>query len=189
MDKDSSITSIETHGTSHVIELLHTPATEVAAAIREAYAGRVAGVPGGGGPGQSGSQQSGQRDAAVAMAAAMAAARAQSKGEQGGERKSPDKKPGGASAQAPEPQLTIAVHEPSNSLIITAPEQLFKEVEALAKLIDSRNERAVDVLQLSNAAQVEFLQQFLSGRTGAGSRARSSTPSRPPTASQNKPTR
>ncbi len=179
VDKDSSITSIETYGTSHVINLVHTRASEVAAAIREAYAGRVSGVPGGGGqnqPGspQPGSPQPGQREAAVA-------AKAQWKGEQGGEKRAPEKRPGGSSARSLEPKLTIAVHEPSNSLIVTAPEQLFKEVEALAKMIDSRNEQAVDVLQISNAAQVEFLQQFLS--SGSGSGKRKTIPTRPATPS------
>ncbi len=41
IDKDNSITLIETYGTSHVIELANTKASEVAAALREAFAGRV----------------------------------------------------------------------------------------------------------------------------------------------------
>ena len=45
VDKDNSITSVETYGTSHVIELMHTKASEVAAAIRDAYAGRIAASP------------------------------------------------------------------------------------------------------------------------------------------------
>ncbi|MEO2017895.1 MAG: secretin N-terminal domain-containing protein, partial [Fuerstiella sp.] len=43
VDKDSSITSIQTYGTSHVIELMYSRASEVAKAIREAYEGRVSG--------------------------------------------------------------------------------------------------------------------------------------------------
>jgi type II secretory pathway component GspD/PulD (secretin) len=172
VDKDSSITSIETYGTSHVIELEHTPASEVAAAIREAYVGRVAGVPGGGGPNPSGPQQPGQRDGS--------APRPPSNGQQNDEKRSPVKKPGAASGRPEEPQFTIAVHEPSNSLIVTAPDQLFKEVEALAKMIDARNEQSVDVLEISNPAQVEFLQQFLSGKKGAGSTMPKRTSPSPP---------
>jgi hypothetical protein len=110
------------------------------------------------------------------------AAKTQWKSEQGGEKRAPERKPGGSSPRSLEPQLTIAVHEPSNSLIVTAPEQLFKEIEALAKMIDSRNEQAVDVLQLSNPSQVEFLQQFLSGRNRSGSGGRGITPSGAPPA-------
>ncbi|MEM1070757.1 MAG: secretin N-terminal domain-containing protein, partial [Planctomycetota bacterium] len=42
IDKDNSITTVETYGSAHVIELVNTRATEVAEAIREAFAGRVA---------------------------------------------------------------------------------------------------------------------------------------------------
>jgi hypothetical protein len=178
VDKDSSITTIETRGTSHVIELKHTRASEVAATIREAYVGRVSGVPGGVGPNQPGSQQPGQPGQRGG-----APARPSSNGQQGDEKKTPEKKPGGPSGRQEEPQFTIAVHEPSNSLIVTAPEHLFKEVEALVKVIDSRNEQSVDVLEISNPAQIEFLQQFLSGKTGAGSTTSRKTPARPPATS------
>lgn len=42
IDKDNSITLVETYGTSHVIELVNTKASEVASALRDAFAGRVA---------------------------------------------------------------------------------------------------------------------------------------------------
>ena len=72
--------------------------------------------------------------------------------------------------------MTIAVHEPSNSLIVTAPEQLFQEVEALAKLVDSRSAQAVEIVTFSNAAGMEaVLQQIFSDRrtttTGGGATA------------------
>ena len=41
IDKESSITSVETYGSSHLIELRNTKASEVAEVIREAYAGRI----------------------------------------------------------------------------------------------------------------------------------------------------
>jgi type II secretory pathway component GspD/PulD (secretin) len=163
VDKDSSITEIETYGTSHVINLVNTRASEVAAAIREAYAGRVAGVPGDGGPLQRGSPRSGQRDANQ-----PGRDDSQSRDERDDERRAAQRRPGGSTPQNREPKMTIAVHEPSNSLIVTAPEQLFKEVEELALAIDARNEQSVDVLQLSNPAQVEFLQEFLSNQTRSG---------------------
>jgi type II secretory pathway component GspD/PulD (secretin) len=71
--------------------------------------------------------------------------------------------------------MTVAVHEPSNSLIITAPDQLFREVEQLVKLIDSRNEQAVEVIRLKEAPVEALIRQLLSDEAGAG--GRSSRPS------------
>ncbi len=51
--------------------------------------------------------------------------------------------------------MTVAVHEPSNSLIVTAPQQLFKEVEKLARSIDSRAEQTVEVITPANGAVFE----------------------------------
>ena len=42
IDKDASITEVETRGVSRVIDLQYTKAEEVAAAIRDAYVGRIA---------------------------------------------------------------------------------------------------------------------------------------------------
>jgi hypothetical protein len=63
IDKDISITSIETYGTSHVVELVYSRASEVADVIRSAYEGRVAGSAPGVGQGQPGGAQPGQRPA------------------------------------------------------------------------------------------------------------------------------
>ena len=172
IDKDTSITSVEVYGTSHVIELLNTKASEVATAIREAYAGRVSGVTGGGPgqpgqPGQPGSPQQAQREAFAAMAAM--AAKAGDGNQQRGKKGGGDNRSAGGRAQSLEPKMTIAVHEPSNSLIVTAPDQLFKEVEQLAKLIDSRNEQAVEVFVPVNPAAVRsMLQQGFLGGAGTG---------------------
>ena len=62
------------------------------------------------------------------------------------EKKTAQGKPAAGPAPSLEPKMTIAVHEPSNSLIVTAPEQLFQEVEQLVKLIDSRSEEDVQVI-------------------------------------------
>jgi type II secretory pathway component GspD/PulD (secretin) len=175
IDKDNSITSVETYGTSHVIELLHTKASEVAAVIYDAYAGRVLGGGGGGRPNEPGSSQQGERDAAKPKA---------DEGEQKGDKQAPDKKPANQLAGNLEPKMTIAVHEPSNSLIVTAPDQLFKEVEQLAMRIDARNEQAVEVVTFINAEGIgSVLQQAISG--GAATNTGGTRPSsRPPSPSQ-----
>ena len=170
IDKDNSITEVETHGKSQVIELQNTRASEVAVAIREAFPDRVAAgtqspnAASGGGKGES------EKDAR-----ALAAARQQDSDDR--DKKSSSKK--SAAAAAPprdlEPKMTVTVHEPSNSLIVTAPQQLFQEVEALAKLIDSRGEQAVEVIAPVHAAAVDSMlrQVFMGEPPTAGGTARS----------------
>ena len=81
--------------------------------------------------------------------------------------------------------MTIAVHEPSNSLIVTAPDQLFKEVEQLAQLIDARSKQVFLVIPTTNPATQSMLLKVFSGkvRTGSG-RTESRSPSRPASPSQ-----
>ena len=185
VDKDNSITTVETYGTSHVIELVHTKASEVATVIRGAYAGRVSATTNDGRPKQAGTPQSGQaqRESAAKTTAAKAETRREGD-EQESERKSPEKKPGGQPrtnqpARNLEPTMTIAVHEPSNSLIVTAPAQLFKQVEQLVMLLDVRSEQTVDVITTTNAAGIHSkLRQVLFGETPSSS-VRSGAPSPP----------
>lgn len=177
VDKDNSLTSIETYGSSHVIELANTRASEVAEALREAFAGRVvASTAGSGGqPGQPGAgrggnpQQRGGEEPQRGEPSRGEAAEgkgenekqaARPNGQQGGGGR------GGASVRDLEPKMTIAVHEPSNSLIITAPDPLFAEAEKLAKEIDSRGQQYVEVIAPPNGAVFEaVLQEVLLGET------------------------
>jgi type II secretory pathway component GspD/PulD (secretin) len=174
VDKDSSITSIETYGTSHVIELMYSKASEVAKAIREAYEGRVSGGPKG--TGQPGSPQQ------AAAAAAQAAKAEKQKEKEKGDDKADPRKSGGQAPRNLEPKMTIAVHEPSNSLIVTAPEQLFKEVEQLAMQIDLRSKQSVRVITVPDGMEFESLQRFFSGgasvKTSASSSKKSPSPSK-----------
>lgn len=158
IDKDNSIASVQTYGTSRVIELVNTKAAEVAAVIRDAYAGRVSGASDAQGQGQPG-QQGGQQDPREAQ-----------KGDEKSKKQAP-KKPSATAARSMEPKMTVAVHEPSNSLVITAPEQLFKEVEQLARSIDFRGEQTVEVVTPVNGAVFEtLLQQVMLGETGTPTR-------------------
>ena len=180
IDKDNSIASVQTYGTSRVIELVNTKAAEVAAVIRDAYAGRVAGASASGaqGQGQPG-QQGGQQDPREAQ-----------KVDEKSKKQAP-KKPAAAAPRSMEPKMTVAVHEPSNSLVITAPEQLFKEVEQLARSIDFRGEQTVEVVTPINGAVFEtLLQQVMLGETGTPTRRPSNPTSSSPTqVSRAKPNR
>lgn len=170
IDKDSSITSIETYGTTHVIELLNTRASNVAEAIREAYPGRIAGEDDLSQLGKNGDPK------AAARAAAVAAAIAQGKGQ--GNATQESLKLLGQSSNNQEPKLSVAVHEPSNSLIVTAPQQLFEEVQALVQRLDARGEQAVEVVSAMNSAAFEAVQQVLLGETPSARSSSSRTSSR-----------
>lgn len=152
IDKDNSITSVETYGTSHVIELVNTKASEVAEAVREAFAGRVI---------EEASKQTAQAGSGGERPLP------QSRVQQDERDRRSDNRPGEAKGgsqpvQDLEPKMTVAVHEPSNSLIITAPQQLFKEAEKLVRSIDERAEETVQVFTPVNGEVFEsVLQQFL----------------------------
>lgn len=157
IDKDRSITAIETYGSSHLIELKNSRAEEVATAIREAYASRIAGGNASGRPGAGGGN--GGRPVQAGDGQRRGDDDSGRREEQGEERR------GGGRGQASqpvrdlEPKLTVAVHAASNSLIVTAPEQLFKEVEQLARLLDTRSEQTIEVLAPENSAVLQAVLQ------------------------------
>ncbi len=187
VDKDNSLTSIETYGSSHVIELVNTRASEVAAALREAFASRVsAGATGQ--PGQPGQPQAGRGAPQQPQRGGDERDRGSAERSEKGYDKGPAKGNNqqaagrGSSVRDLEPKMTVAVHEPSNSLIITAPASLYIEAEKLAKELDSRGQQTVEVISPPNGAVFEaVLQQVLLGETGSRSSStsgKSNSPSR-----------
>jgi type II secretory pathway component GspD/PulD (secretin) len=156
IDKDKSITDIETYGTAHVIELTYSRATEVAAVIRDAYVGRIAGAA------TAGAQPGGAPRGKEAQQPAR-------KDEDTGRQEKEQGKNGKTAAPAPkapavpEPRMTIAIHEPSNSLIVTAPEPLFREVEQLARQIDLRSKRSVEIIQVPDGVDLQSLERIFTG--------------------------
>ncbi len=187
VDKDSSITSIETFGTSHIIELEHVSASEVAVAIRDAYFGRVNGTASTGGRQPNGQQPQGGRGNQDNRGGERDGNNRGGENGNNNQQGNRNRQQGGGAAVGMEPKMTIAVHEPSNSLIVTAPEQLFKEVEKLAKLIDSRSRQTVEILKLPRNFSGD-LKQILAGEavappTRPTSRTRSSD-RRQPTSSR-----
>ena len=84
-----------------------------------------------------------------------------------------------------EPKLTVAVHEASNSLIVTAPKQLFEEVQKLVQIIDSRGEKFVEVISPANGEVFgAILQQVLLGEPASVSDRSSSSRSQTSTRSK-----
>jgi type II secretory pathway component GspD/PulD (secretin) len=167
IEKESSLTSVETYGQTHVIELINTRASEVEAAIRQAFAGRVvesaanAGGQGGAPGGSRGRDEDRDRDR---------------DGDRDSDQRRPPPKSASQQARDLEPKMTLAVHQQSNSLIVTAPDQLFQEVEALAKQIDLRGEQTIEVYTPSNSEVLEaVLEEVLAGRSTGRSSSRYSS--------------
>jgi type II secretory pathway component GspD/PulD (secretin) len=190
VDKDSSITSIETYGTSHVIELVHMKASEVAAVIRDAYANRISVAGGARQATSSRSQGQGKRESSATKTPSTTTSTNESQTEE--PKKSPAKSSASQQVRNLEPKMTIAVHEASNSLIVIAPEPLFREIEQLAKLMDARSAQTIRIIPTTNVGAIELmLRQSLSGGTSTGSgRVESSTKppsSRPPATRSNFP--
>lgn len=167
IDKGESLTDIETAGRSRVIELLHTKASEMAEVVKQAYAGRVANTT----PGQAGNQQGNQPgrpgDRSGQAPPAENSDRQRGEGEQRGQREVVDKP-----TRDRLPDMTVAVHEPSNSLVITAPDALFAEVETLIRSVDQRGERVIEVIPAAQGVDLESILRQLQG--GEASPARSS---------------
>lgn len=176
IDKDKSITAIEIYGSSHVIELEHVDANEVAATIRDAYFGRVMGNASTTQSRQPANRSGGQ--APQPRDPRQQNNQSRDNNERGqnreGNQRAPQPKPANGGTRNNEPKMTIAVHESSNSLIVTAPDALFKEVEKLAKLIDSRGVQAVEVIQIRRPLAND-LQQILMGQSSNINSSRSNS--------------
>jgi len=154
VDKGSSITDIETFGRSHVIELNYTKATEVAEMVKQAFANRIAANP-------QANQQGGRvenRETAVRTT--------DSNRSNDDQRREVAEKP----TRGRMPEMTVAAHEPSNSIVITAPDALFAEVESLVKSIDSKSEQVVEVIPAKDGVDLEMILRTLNGESVDSSR-------------------
>ncbi|SMP71261.1 type II/III secretion system short domain-containing protein [Neorhodopirellula lusitana] len=156
IDKPEGITDVLTNGRPHVVELVNIKATEAAELIREAFGSRVASNEKASGGGQAAKKPTPDPRTSRADAAAKLAAMAK------------------AASQPKDlaPKMTVAVHEASNSLVITAPESLLKEVQDLVSVIDSRGVQSIEVVVPSNVFVVE---EALQGLLIETSRSRPST--------------
>jgi type II secretory pathway component GspD/PulD (secretin) len=165
VDKGSSITDIETFGRSHVIELTYTKATEVAEMVKQAFANRIAANP------QS-AQQAGQRENRATDTRSNDVNRSVDD-----QRREVAEKP----TRGRMPEMTVAAHQPSNSIVITAPDALFAEVELLVKSIDSKSEQVVEVIPAKDGVDLEMILRTLNGEsvdTSRNSRRNDSSRSR-----------
>ncbi len=161
IDKDESMTAIETHGQSQIIELLHTDAEEVAEVIRNTYPGRIAEASGTTG-GEGRENRGGRSDRGGGQRDRESRSDDSNEGRRDGQRQPEPPKP----TRSQEPVLAVAVHPQSNSLVVTAPEPLLAEVEQLARSIDDRSEQDVQVIAPGNPEAVRtVLEGILSGHS------------------------
>jgi type II secretory pathway component GspD/PulD (secretin) len=169
VDKGSSITNIETFGRTHIIELVHTKAADVAEVVKQAYAGRIAN-----------STQTGQAGATPQTRPSSDSDSDRRRSESESRRDVAEKPTRGR-----QPEMTVAAHEPSNSLVITAPDALFAEVENLVRSVDVRSEQVIEVISASAGVDLESILMSLNGERSSRDRpsTSSSTTSRPSTSS------
>lgn len=148
IDRESSITDIETAGTAHIIPILYLNAQDVANVVKEAYADRIA---------QAGNQRGGGgRPNPEELIRALRGGR------------------GGQSTRdvaSEAPKMNVTVDVASNSLIVTAPGPLFREVQQLVHQIDqASSELTEDVVVVSlDNANPQAVQQALASIMGASS--------------------
>ena len=147
IDQENSMTEVQTQGKPRMIQLVYTTAAEAATVVKEAYASRI----------QGGQRQQGRggEDPRQAMMRAIMGGRGGRGGQRGGQ-------------QAEEPKMTIAVDERSNSLIVTAPEQLFREVEELVQLIDQKGAQPTEAFQVKTLmySKPDYVKSALSAILG-----------------------
>lgn len=157
IDKEGSITEIQTAGVPRIIPVVYTSATEIASVVQQVFAGQIATA---GGQSQQQRQPS-PEDFIRAL-----------RGQRGGGRQE--------QSRGEEQKMSISVDARSNSIIVTGPEPLFKQVEALVKQIDQPGNVDSDVvvvapIRVSDPEVVQrTLNSILQSTTSRGSSTSSS---------------
>ena len=142
-----------------MIYLIHIKAVEAEEVIRQAFGYRVV---------------SSDKNTGSAVAAGKPAPDPKASKSKADDQKQPE------STKATEPKdlapkMTVAVHEPSNSLIVTAPDSLLQQVDSLIQKIDSRGEQSIEVIVPTNVLAVEAALEGLMIETSSSRRSSSSS--------------
>ncbi|MCO6458491.1 MAG: hypothetical protein J5I93_24565 [Pirellulaceae bacterium] len=162
IDQEASPEDVQTEGKPRIIPVRYVSAQEVAELVKQVYASRLATSGGGGGNRQ-------QPDPAEFLRAL--------RGGGGGGR---GNRQSGGEAQ----KMTIGVDLRTNSLIVSAPEPLFKEVQELVALIDledAANSEDVQVITIpgANPQAVQAALSAVLGQQQSSARSSTSTSSGP----------
>lgn len=170
IDKETSLTDMQTDGTPRVIPLIHTRAEDTAAIIRDAYSGRIA------------STAKERQQAALQAQRQQQQRNPQNQNQRVPQNQPQQNRPATSPASSEEPKFTLAVDSRSNSLIVTAPKQLADEVEQLAKHVDTNGAQTISVISLKGGASTQYVREALEGLLSDQVRARpTATGPRPPT--------
>ncbi len=169
IDREDSIARVATYGTPRVVQLNYAKAESVAAVIRDAYAGRIAATSQ---QRQQAAQQS-QRQQPNSQPNQRQPQDGQDRGQPTNQNAPTSNRSQPAQGTSEQPKLTVAADVQSNSLVITAPDQLAKEVEALARVLDEQGAQATHVITLSESSP-QHVQETLRRLLDAQSRTRSS---------------
>jgi type II secretory pathway component GspD/PulD (secretin) len=135
IDQESGPEPVELRGKPELIPVMYTTADEVAAIVREVYADRLVSSSSGGGGGRGGG---GNPQDFIRMIQQSA---------RGGGR--------GRNTMEDQQKMTLGVDARSNSLIVSAPQWLFEEVQNLVRTLDTRGEdsnQAIQVVTLSRGS-------------------------------------
>lgn len=118
-----------------MIELKHTRADDIASVIRDAYTGRILATA------QKTSQRTNQSTGNRAPQNPQ-----QQRPQQAAKQTTNTSKRQSQQSANQEPKMTLAVDKRSNSIVVTAPEQLFNEVEELLLSLDQKGAQKIQVL-------------------------------------------
>jgi type II secretory pathway component GspD/PulD (secretin) len=164
IDQEDSQTDVQLQGKPRLIPIVYTDADNIANVLKEVYADRIIGN----NRGQQQQRQPSPEDIIKAL-------RGGGGGGRGG---------GGNESRGEVTKMTIGVDTTSNSVIVAAPDQLFKEVEDLVKTIDQAGTQTnetleVRTLHLANPDVVrEALSSILGEEVNSSSSGGSSSSSR-----------
>jgi type II secretory pathway component GspD/PulD (secretin) len=133
IDREASPEDVQTEGKPRLIPVLYMSAEDMAKIVKQVYPERIAGAAGSGG-----GQQRRESSPADFIQALRGAAGGRGRGGGGG----------GSQAQAEPSKMTIGVDARSNSLIVAAPEPLFREVETLVSQLDREGLESDDSMEV-----------------------------------------
>ena len=156
IDREDSIAKVATYGTPRVVQLNYAKAESVAAVIRDTYAGRIAATSQ---QRQQAAQQA-QRQQPNTQSNQQRRQDGQDRDDSGNQNAPSSNRSQPAQDTSEQPKLTVAADAQSNSLVITAPDQLAKEVEALARVLDEQGAQATHVITL-NESSPQHVQEML----------------------------
>ena len=133
IDRESSPEDVQTEGKPRLIPVLYMSADQMATIVKQIYPERIAGASG------SGGQQQQRQPSPADFFQALRGGGGGSGG-RGGR--------GGGQAEAEPQKMTLGVDTRSNSLIVAAPEPLFREVEMLVAQLDQEGLESDDAMEV-----------------------------------------